>query len=321
MGVGHVYILLNASMPGLLKIGSTERTPEDRAGELSQGTGVPSPYIVAYSEEVPDCQAAEGLIHARLDTFRTNPRREFFQLPLRDAIIELMQIVREAHRPTTGLPVDIELIRQRALDASDSLCYAMHTIVGSALVEQLGGGCVKLEVPFDALGLWDRSYLVALIPEIHEDARHNAKFFSESRMYIFMLLNEVKRLRQLPWPKRRREDLLIWEKHRVGVWVEDIRQRVYRSTEGQVSGPYSKFPVSGSAPVGDIGGRTYAGNIEFPFEAIAIGGPTIKKYDDHVLALVPKAHCNAEGNAEFFANSRADMLALLKEIERLCEFM
>jgi hypothetical protein len=67
---GHVYILLNASIPGLLKIGMTARAPEERARELSQGTGVPAPFSVAYSEEVPDCQAAEALIHARLAPFR-----------------------------------------------------------------------------------------------------------------------------------------------------------------------------------------------------------------------------------------------------------
>ena len=31
---GHIYILINASMPGLLKIGMTARTPDERAREL-----------------------------------------------------------------------------------------------------------------------------------------------------------------------------------------------------------------------------------------------------------------------------------------------
>jgi hypothetical protein len=82
-------------MPDLLKIGMTERTAEERARELSQGTGVPFPFRVAYSEEVPDCAAAEQLIHARLDRFRTNKGREFFNLPLRDGVLHLMQIAAE----------------------------------------------------------------------------------------------------------------------------------------------------------------------------------------------------------------------------------
>lgn len=52
MAAGHVYILINANMPGLLKIGMTERTPEERARELSAGTGVSSPFIVHCIERV-----------------------------------------------------------------------------------------------------------------------------------------------------------------------------------------------------------------------------------------------------------------------------
>ena len=33
--VGYVYILLNPTMPGFLKIGMTTRTPEERARQLS----------------------------------------------------------------------------------------------------------------------------------------------------------------------------------------------------------------------------------------------------------------------------------------------
>lgn len=101
MPVGHVYILANASMPGLLKIGMTVRTPEERAAEVSRGTGVPSPFMVAYSEKVPDCFEAERLIHRRLDRFRPRRNREFFQLPLKDAISELARIAEEVRRSTS----------------------------------------------------------------------------------------------------------------------------------------------------------------------------------------------------------------------------
>jgi hypothetical protein len=98
MAAGHVYILVTASMHGYLKIGMTERSPEERARELSQVSGVPAPFTVAYSEDVPDCAAAESLIHARLDKYRTNQQREFFHLPLRDAIRELAEIAEEVRR-------------------------------------------------------------------------------------------------------------------------------------------------------------------------------------------------------------------------------
>ncbi len=40
MIVGHIYILMNPTMPGYLKIGMTTRSPEERARELSNSTGV-----------------------------------------------------------------------------------------------------------------------------------------------------------------------------------------------------------------------------------------------------------------------------------------
>lgn len=46
---GHIYILVNPSMEGLVKIGKTTRDPESRARELSQATGVPTPFYVAFS--------------------------------------------------------------------------------------------------------------------------------------------------------------------------------------------------------------------------------------------------------------------------------
>ncbi|MBL4747578.1 MAG: GIY-YIG nuclease family protein [Magnetovibrio sp.] len=46
---GFVYIMSNPSMPGLLKIGCTTRTPEERANELHQATGVPGKFTVEWS--------------------------------------------------------------------------------------------------------------------------------------------------------------------------------------------------------------------------------------------------------------------------------
>ena len=56
---GYVYILINASLQkNTLKIGMTRRTPEMRAEEMSEETGLPSEYIVAYERKVLDCEKA-----------------------------------------------------------------------------------------------------------------------------------------------------------------------------------------------------------------------------------------------------------------------
>ena len=62
--------------------------------------------------------------------------------------------------------------------------------------------------------------------------------------------------------------------------VEAIPKRVCRTTEGRDLGQYSTFPVSRIARVDDFGGSHF-GEIKVPFEAIAIGGPTHSKYNDH----------------------------------------
>lgn len=52
MSAGYIYVLINACIPGAVKIGITTRTAEHTAREISQGTGVPTPYVVAFEEEV-----------------------------------------------------------------------------------------------------------------------------------------------------------------------------------------------------------------------------------------------------------------------------
>jgi hypothetical protein len=95
MAVGRIYILINSAMQGLLKIGRTERSSEERAAELSKHTGVPADFCVAYEEFVADCDKVEKLIHERLDPFRLNNNREFFKVELKHAIRIVSDIARD----------------------------------------------------------------------------------------------------------------------------------------------------------------------------------------------------------------------------------
>lgn len=79
MSRGHVYILTNPSMPGLVKIGRTCRDVDGRAMELYQ-TGVPTPFCVFYYVEAPDCEGLEALMHAELQDGRVSDAREFFRI-------------------------------------------------------------------------------------------------------------------------------------------------------------------------------------------------------------------------------------------------
>lgn len=84
----YIYILINPSIGGLLKIGRTSRSPDERAKELSASTGVPTPFVVAYEEQVINSTMAEKLIHEQIAGlgYRINDAREFFSMPLKKAI-------------------------------------------------------------------------------------------------------------------------------------------------------------------------------------------------------------------------------------------
>ena len=79
LSAGWVYVLTNASMPGLVKIGLTTRNPQARAAELASATGVPTPFVIAWCHAVTDCAAVESAVHRMLDDRRVSGRREFFK--------------------------------------------------------------------------------------------------------------------------------------------------------------------------------------------------------------------------------------------------
>lgn len=76
---GYVYVLTNAAMPWMVKIGSTKLNPYQRAGALSSSTGVPLPFTVALYGEFHDCRGVETFVHDQMATMRINVGREFFQ--------------------------------------------------------------------------------------------------------------------------------------------------------------------------------------------------------------------------------------------------
>lgn len=78
-------------MPDLLKIGASTKHPLERARELSAPTSVATPFVLAYHREVTYPFQVEAAIHRQLDYCRTNDKREFFRLPLHEAVIVMSQ--------------------------------------------------------------------------------------------------------------------------------------------------------------------------------------------------------------------------------------
>ena len=89
-------------MPGLVKIGMTTRTPEERAKEIYQSTGVATQFIVIFEIFVNNCYQCEKDIHSYLGKkgFRVNPDREFFQISPTDAINTVTKIANKYQTET-----------------------------------------------------------------------------------------------------------------------------------------------------------------------------------------------------------------------------
>ncbi len=85
---GYIYVLINPSFEGMVKIGKTTRDPNERAKELSATTGVPTPFILVYYKQFKDCNIAETEIHQILESngYRVNENREFFKISSTEAI-------------------------------------------------------------------------------------------------------------------------------------------------------------------------------------------------------------------------------------------
>ena len=107
-GVGYVYCLSNPAMPGLVKIGYTNRSSAIRAAELSFGTrefratGVPLPFAVVKDWQVPaeKAESIEQQIHHYLREFRVPSHgrvqaKEFFYLEPGAAIIAIEGALKE----------------------------------------------------------------------------------------------------------------------------------------------------------------------------------------------------------------------------------
>lgn len=90
---GIVYVLKNAAMPGLIKIGKTRGDAATRMGELYT-SGVPVPFECVYAALVKDIDKVEKAFHTAFAPNRINVKREFFQIEANQAValIKLLEI-------------------------------------------------------------------------------------------------------------------------------------------------------------------------------------------------------------------------------------
>lgn len=116
--MSFVYVLINQSMPGLVKIGMTTKRPDARAAEL-QSTGVPTPFEVAAIWEVPanELQKYETKAHQALSKYRLSKNREFFKVEPALAIKILKGVIPTLEQIAANKKREEELVLARAREA------------------------------------------------------------------------------------------------------------------------------------------------------------------------------------------------------------
>jgi hypothetical protein len=118
---GYIYAMANDSMPGLLKVGMTEREPTDRLRDANSSDTwrPPTPFKIMMAKAVREPRAKEASLHALLAKLgtRINTNREFFRISMEDARLAFDLLDGEYWSPApvapTGTPAagpDIPLI-------------------------------------------------------------------------------------------------------------------------------------------------------------------------------------------------------------------
>jgi hypothetical protein len=80
--IGYIYCITNPSMPGVVKIGMTRRTPEKRLADANHDTWNHTKFQLEFAKKVHDPEEKEKTIHKILELHgqRKTTSREFFTI-------------------------------------------------------------------------------------------------------------------------------------------------------------------------------------------------------------------------------------------------
>lgn len=169
---GLIYILTNSAMPGLVKIGKTNRKEvKQRMFELYT-SGVPVPFECAHAARVNDPDRVEAALHTAFAPNRINARREFFKIEPTQAIaiLKLLEIADD----TNEVAKEPELVDKTSIEAAEALrkkrphmnFEEMGIPVGSTLVCTRNGEQASVNSPRTILFKGEETSLTAATREI-----------------------------------------------------------------------------------------------------------------------------------------------------------
>jgi hypothetical protein len=76
----YVYVLVNKTVPNMVKVGMTTTTPQQRAKDISRATGVVEPWIPVYEFKCYRSDLLEREVHEYLHEWRVVNNREMFEI-------------------------------------------------------------------------------------------------------------------------------------------------------------------------------------------------------------------------------------------------
>lgn len=193
MANGFIYVLLNPSIPNMVKIGKTTETSEKRARAISSATGVPTEFIVLYDALVSNVEKAETEIHTFFSDYRPNKRREFFNVPPKLAIRVMIDIAQKYPAgPVSAASTNdvLPMLKSRFPGFLDPNIFSVQivTIPGSCYLQvgrTLNGVMEYSQEELPLFGL--------KIPEtITQDmVEYNAKLFAELDEYDLIMVTNL----------------------------------------------------------------------------------------------------------------------------------
>jgi len=136
MANGILYVLTNDAMPGVVKIGKTKTSIQQRLKELDS-TGVPLPFRCYYAVEVEDCDVKERKVHDIFADHRVRPNREFFNIAPERVVSALSMLGTEVKMSNDMIDHDGNVVQTQQQSSSDSKRFdfgAYQIPVGATLV-------------------------------------------------------------------------------------------------------------------------------------------------------------------------------------------
>jgi S-DNA-T family DNA segregation ATPase FtsK/SpoIIIE len=118
-GDEFLYVLVNRSFPGMVKIGRTDRRVQDRVRELSTHSGVPTEFTVFREFRVNDSVIAERAVHRRLKEYRVAANREFFAIDPETAADVIQHLVGHTNRTPIDRESEDDLLAQATILAQN----------------------------------------------------------------------------------------------------------------------------------------------------------------------------------------------------------